>query len=526
MSMLTNAGLSPVLVELDELVGHLTASRERAARMFAAEMFFFEQVAGIVERREAERAAADEGAITRSSQLGMREVFAEIGAALKLSEWQVARKVSSAWTLMHQFHETLCDASCGVFSGEHAALIADAGAVIENATIRAEFERIARELAAELTPGQLKAALAGLVQRLDPEGCERRVRDAVARRKVTAREVEPGLTRITADVPTAQGAGIIDRIRAMATELHDQNTTVKADAEAAAADVAAQKAAAEKAAADAAATDDAAAKADGAEAAGAEADGAEAAGAGTAEASADADAEDVDAEDVDADAVVFDERTHTQIMADIFCDLLLTGNTHGHGTTEAGRDAINSITPTVQVTIPATTLAGATVGGAAVDGFGPIDDTTAKHLAGVAKAWVRVFTDPCSGIPISVDRYRPSKKQKLFLQVRDRHCRFPGCRRPAQTCDIDHTIPYAQGGPTCLCNLEHFCKRHHTVKHDTAWTVEQLSGGILRFTAPTRRVHTTRPPGTVRFTPIQLIDPDPHLKHQFAQQLADDPAPY
>jgi hypothetical protein len=449
----------------------------------------------------------------------MREVFAEIGAALKLSEWQVARKVSSAWTLMHRFHETLCDASCGVFSGEHAMLIADAGAVIENAGIRAEFERIARELAAELTPGQLKAVLAGLVQRLDPEGCERRVRDAVARRKVTARENEPGLTRITADVPTAHGAGIIDRIRAMATELHDQNTTTKADAEAAAADVAAQKAAAQKAAAqkaaaDAAATDDAAVKADGADAA-----GAGTAEAGTSEASA-------DAEDVDADAVVFDERTHTQIMADVFCDLLLTGHTHGHGTTDAGRDAVNTIVPTVQVTIPATTLAGATVGGAAVDGFGPIDTDTARHLAGVAKAWVRVFTDPCSGIPISVDRYRPSKKQKLFLQVRDRHCRFPGCRRPAQTCDIDHTIPYAQGGPTCLCNLEHFCTRHHTVKHDTAWSVEQLPGGILRFTAPTRRVHTTRPPGTVRFTPVQLIDPDPHLKHQFAQQLADNPAPY
>jgi hypothetical protein len=523
--MLTNEGLSPVLTELDELVENLSASRERAARMFAAEMFFFEQVAGIVERREAERAAVHEGAITRSSQLGMREVFAEIGAALKLSEWQVARKVSSAWTLMHQFHETLCDASCGVFSGEHAMLIADAGAVIENATIRAEFERIARELAAELTPGQLKAALAGLVQRLDPEGCERRGRDAVARRKVTAREIEPGLTRITADVPTTQGAGIIDRIRAMATELHDQNTTTKADAEAAAADVAAQKAAAQKAAAEKAAAQKAAAQKAAADAAATadaavKADGAEAAGAGTAGAAASADAAD------DADAVVFDERTHTQIMADVFCDLLLTGHTHGHGTTEAGRDAINTIVPTVHVTIPATTLAGVTVGGAAVDGFGPIDTDTARHLAGLAKAWVRVFTDPCSGIPISVDRYRPSKKQKLFLQVRDRHCRFPGCRRPAQTCDIDHTIPYAQGGPTCLCNLEHFCKRHHTVKHDTAWSVEQLPGGILRFTAPTRRVHTTRPPGTVRFTPVQLIDPDPHLKHQFAQQLADHPAPY
>lgn len=70
-------------------------------------------------------------------------------------------------------------------------IIADAGAVIEDASIRGEFEFIARDMATEMTPAQLKAALAGLVQRLDPEGCEKRVRDAVARRKVTARETHP-----------------------------------------------------------------------------------------------------------------------------------------------------------------------------------------------------------------------------------------------------------------------------------------------------------------------------------------------
>ncbi|WP_417562045.1 DUF222 domain-containing protein [Microbacterium sp.] len=395
---------------------------------------------------------------------------------------------------MNQFHETLCDASCGRFSGDHAMIIADAGAVIEDASIRGEFEFIARDMATEMTPAQLKAALAGLVQRLDPEGCEKRVRDAVARRKVTAREIEPGLTRITAYVPTAHGAGIIARIRAMADEQIDQNQT------------------ADSAAAPAAAADE------------------KTTAAGTVDTTTDTATETADADTdagTDADAgVASDGRTRTQVMADIFCDLLLTGNTHGHGTTDAGRDAINSITATVHVTIPATTLTGRTVGGAAVDGYGPIDSDTARHLAGNSKTGVRIFTDPATGVPTCVDRYRPSKRQRLLLQVRDRHCRFPGCRRPARKCDIDHTIRYADGGPTCLCNLEHFCERHHTVKHDTDWQVEQLPGGILRFTAPTRRIHTTRPPGTVRFSPTQLINPDPHLKHVLGQQLADDPAPY
>lgn len=39
---------------------------------------------------------------------------------------------------------------------------------------------------------------------------------------------------------------------------------------------------------------------------------------------------------------------------------------------------------------------------------------------------------------------------------RDRTCRFPGCDRPAQFCDIDHTVPYPYGfthpsNLKCLC---------------------------------------------------------------------------
>ncbi|GAA3771081.1 hypothetical protein GCM10022240_24090 [Microbacterium kribbense] len=100
---------------------------------------------------------------------------------------------------------------------------------------------------------------------------------------------------------------------------------------------------------------------------------------------------------------------------------------------------------TVQVALPAATLAGQATGGGIITGYGATDDATARCLAGAAPSWVRVFTDPCTGVPISVDRYRPSKR---------------GCRRPAHKCDIDHTLAHADGGPTGLCNLAHLCKRH------------------------------------------------------------------
>jgi hypothetical protein len=498
-----------VVTELDELVESLTTSRSRQAAAFATEMLFFARVADIVQRREAERDGRDaRDALSHSTQLGMREVYAELAAALQLSEWQVARKVSLAWTLTARFQETLYEAGDGRLSPAHATLIADTGTEIDDEAVRAEFEAVALDMAREMTAAQLKAALAGLVVRLDPEGTEKRVRDAVQRRKVSVRQLEPGLVRVTADVPTAQGVGAVERIRQIADELYAQNQAAKTEWQTAQATGGAGCASGDAADAGRSGASDAA-RADG--------DG------GDAVSVVGRDAADGDGGDAEAGTPVFDERSIPQIMADVFSDLLLTSALHGNGATTQARDHLSGIHATVQVTVPVTTLARATIGGATIDGFGPLDDTTARHLAATAPGWVRVACDTATGVPTCVDRYRPTEQQKRYLRARDQHCRFPGCRRPARTCDIDHTIAHADGGPTCLCNLEHFCERHHTLKHHTDWTVEQLPGGILRFTAPTGRTHTTRPPGTIRFDPITLITPDPHSTHHHPPH---DPAPF
>jgi len=41
--------------------------------------------------------------------------------------------------------------------------------------------------------------------------------------------------------------------------------------------------------------------------------------------------------------------------------------------------------------------------------------------------------------------YRPSAELERFIRCRDLTCRFPGCDRPAQFADIDHTVPYPLG---------------------------------------------------------------------------------
>jgi hypothetical protein len=56
--------------------------------------------------------------------------------------------------------------------------------------------------------------------------------------------------------------------------------------------------------------------------------------------------------------------------------------------------------------------------------------------------------------------YVPSAALADFVRCRDLTCRAPGCDRPAIGCDIDHTIPYANGDATHRSNLKCLCRLH------------------------------------------------------------------
>ena len=59
----------------------------------------------------------------------------------------------------------------------------------------------------------------------------------------------------------------------------------------------------------------------------------------------------------------------------------------------------------------------------------------------------------------------------LALVARDKHCAFPGCTRPPVACDAHHIVHWADGGPTSLGNLVLLCRHHHTLLHTTPWEV-------------------------------------------------------
>lgn len=195
------------------------------------------------------------------------------------------------------------------------------------------------------------------------------------------------------------------------------------------------------------------------------------------------------------DSFPVDTRTFDQLRADLFCDLLLTGQPAGDP-----HAAIDAIRAEVSILIPALTLLCRSEEPATILGKGPIDLQDALHLAAAAPSLVRVITDPVTDLVLATDSYRPSEKLRRYLRMRDGRCRCPSCNRSAWRSDIDHTIPYSEGGPTEAGNLAHLCPGHHTVKHLPGWSVRQLEPGVLEWTTPHGIVAVDRPDSAVRFS--------------------------
>ncbi len=100
--------------------------------------------------------------------------------------------------------------------------------------------------------------------------------------------------------------------------------------------------------------------------------------------------------------------------------------------------------------------------------------------------------------------YVPSAALADFVRCRDLTCRWPGCDRPAVHCDLDHTIPYAMGGPTHASNLKCYCRTHHLIKTFWGWRDTQLPDGTVILTSPAGRTYVTTPGSALLFPSLCL----------------------
>jgi hypothetical protein len=204
----------------------------------------------------------------------------------------------------------------------------------------------------------------------------------------------------------------------------------------------------------------------------------------------------------------------------------------------AGPAGPASVGGSVNLTMPAAAWLGLTDSPGEIAGTGAADAGTCRDLAAALAArndsrWCLTLTDPrgravahgcaragpgppsSSGLPgnsgqgswlaqirvIPIEsgicahtqesaRYRPSPRLRHLIKIRDRRCGYPRCRRPAESCDDDHTIPFHRGGKTCECNLYPLCRRHHQAKQESGWHLSQPEPGVLTWTTPSGRRYT------------------------------------
>ena len=110
----------------------------------------------------------------------------------------------------------------------------------------------------------------------------------------------------------------------------------------------------------------------------------------------------------------------------------------------------------------------------------------------------RVITDGRAGIlDVGTATRVLTAAMWTALVIRDGHCRFPGCDRPATWCDGHHIQWVSKGGPTRLDNLVLLCRRHHKKLHQPGWHAKLLPDATFEVTNPDGLVRTSHPPGTL-----------------------------
>jgi len=79
-----------------------------------------------------------------------------------------------------------------------------------------------------------------------------------------------------------------------------------------------------------------------------------------------------------------------------------------------------------------------------------------------------------------------SGPRRRALIARDKHCRWPGCERPASWCDGHHLQHYLHGGGLELGNMVLLCQRHHWMVHEGGWQMVRTDEGEIVPVAPQR----------------------------------------
>jgi hypothetical protein len=428
-AVLSDTALIEAIVGFDRLASWAAA---RQARL----------IAELTRRRPADPVPNADGV-----SVGSRFVPDEVGVALKLARGAAAGRIGTACRLLAVLPDTHALWETGRIDTAKARAIDEATAVLSDEKATQVAARVLPR-APEQTVAQLRAALARAILAVDPDGAAERHTEARKDRRVNVQAEADGMASLYALLTASDAAGAYAWLTRLARRLgtDDPRTMDNRRADLLAALLNGRLV-------------------------------------------ADADIHTVDHDPDDT----LDEPVDTPD------DTTPTGGdaTCGDAGGRAQRRAIRPVTPgkpLIQVVMAHSTLIGADDQPAELIGHGPIPAHLAREIAADG-VWRRIVTDPLSGTVLDYGRttYQPPAGLADHVRIRDQHCRFPLCRRRAADGELDHIVPWADGGETSAANLQALCVHHHKLKTHAGWRIEAHPDGRLTWITPTGYRCTTEP---------------------------------
>ena len=176
-------------------------------------------------------------------------------------------------------------------------------------------------------------------------------------------------------------------------------------------------------------------------------------------------------------------RTMDQLRADVFLDLL-----------DGGQLATSGKKGIVDIHVDLETLTRLAEHPGELAGYGPVVADIARRVTENrhGQQWRYRVTDPETGdiVDHGITRRRPTASLRRSVEMHHPTCVAKGCRAPATACDIDHIVPYAQGGPTSQTNNAPCCPHDHYVRHLTGWIYRRATNGDHIWTSPLGHTYT------------------------------------
>ena len=121
---------------------------------------------------------------------------------------------------------------------------------------------------------------------------------------------------------------------------------------------------------------------------------------------------------------------------------------------------------------------------ARMEGHGPVTIAYVRHLVSHIAGQVKVQPVIDLNQGAAVDAYEIPNKLREAVHLIHPGDVFPYAVNLTKQVDIDHQVPYAEGGPTSTDNLGPLTRTHHRIKTHAGWKVRQPFPGIVIWRDP------------------------------------------